>query len=101
MGEELSITKHIESLRDIFNAILEETGYTEYLLLREVFLLCMQNDYYPSWFADWCSELGQAIRASEDENIYKEEGSVVYSEGIKHCSDEATRQYLESLLMDI
>jgi len=97
----MSMTKHIESLRDIFNAILEETGYTEYLLLREVFLLCMQNEYYPSWFADWCSEFGQCLRANVDENTYKEEGGVVYSEGIKHCSDEGTKQYLESLLMEI
>lgn len=95
------MVEKIDKLRDIYYSILDETGFSEYLLLKEVFLLCQRNDYYPSWFADWCSELGQAIRASEDENIYKEEGSVVYSEGIKHCSDEGTRQYLESLLMDI
>ena len=95
------MSKHIESLRDIFNAILEETGYSEYLLLREVFLLCMQNEYYPSWFADWCSEFGQCLRANVDEKTYKEEGGVVYSEGIKHCTNESTRQHLESLLVDI
>ena len=43
----------------------------------------------------------ESLRANVDEKTYKEEGGVVYSEGIMHCSDESTKQYLESLLMEI
>ena len=95
------MTEKTEALRDITLSIEKVTGCTEYLLLREVFVLCQRNDYYPPWFANWCSEFGQAIRAFENEDTYMKEGYVVYAEGIKHCTEEYMKSYLESLQMDM